>query len=145
MARTGRYLSDADKDRISRAIRGAEKGSAGEVRVHVENKCKGEALDRARVLFDSMRVSETSGDTGVLLYIAVASHKAAVWAGAGLHAAAEPAFWQEVVDEVTGGYRDGDGAAGIVRAVDKIGELLREHMGSADTMGNEVPDKVTTS
>jgi uncharacterized membrane protein len=145
MSPRGRYLSDAEKERISDAIRRAEQGSAGEIRVHIEKRCKGEALDRARSLFGSMCVGDTTGDTGVLLYVAAGSHKAAVWAGQGVHAAAADGFWQDVIDAVTSGYRDGSGADGIVAAVDRVGELLREHMPGEDAAGNELPDEVSTS
>lgn len=140
-----RLLSRSEEARLVDAIRRAERDNRGEVRVHVERRCKGDPLERARELFGSMCAGETSGDTGVLLYVAVASRRAAVWAGRGVHATAGPDFWQGAIDAVADGYRAGDGTRGIEAAIDEIGELLRRHLPGADTAGNELPDKVTTS
>jgi uncharacterized membrane protein len=139
------YLSDEEKVRISDAIRDAEKGSAGEVRVHLEARCRGDALERARALFRALSMRDTRGDTGVLLYVATASHKAAVWAGAGVYPALDPKGWQGVIDTVTDAYRRDEGPAGLVTAIAQIGELLRAHVAGADPSGNELPDEVTTS
>ena len=140
-----RYFTDAEKADVLAAVRRAEFGTSGEVRVHVEARCKGDALDRARALFGSMCMGDTRGDTGVLLYVAARSHKAAVWAGAGVHGAGDEKFWQSVIDRVTAAYRQGAGATGVVAAIDQIGDLLRAHMPGEDTAGNELPDQVSTS
>ena len=140
-----RFLTEAQEAEVVAAIGRAERGNRGEVRVHLERRCKGEPIDRVRELFGSMCAGETSGDTGVLLYVAVASRRAAIWAGRGIHAAAEPGFWQQAVEAVAEGYRSGDGARGIELALDEIGALLREHLPGADVAGNELADQVTTS
>lgn len=140
-----RHFGRVEEAEIVDAIRRAEQGNRGEVRVHVEGACKGEPLDRAKQLFASMCMDETSGDTGVLLYVAVKSKRAAVWAGRGIHAAAADGVWQEAVDAIADGYRAGNGAAGVRAAVDKIGDLLREHVPGPDRAGNELPNEVTTS
>lgn len=128
------------------AIRRAEAGHRGEVLVHLEQRCgKLEALTRAARLFEKLGLRRTAEDTGVLLYVAVADHKVAVYAGRGVHGAALPGFWQEVVDEVAAGFRKGDAIAGLETAVERIGGLLRTAVPGEDARGNELPDRVSQS
>jgi uncharacterized membrane protein len=112
-----RHFSRDQEAELVDAIRRAEQGNRGEVRVHVEATCKTEPLKRAEELFGSMCMDETSGDTGVLLYVATKSRKAAVWAGRGIHGAAADGVWQAAADAIAEGFR----------------------------AGNELPNKVTTS
>lgn len=128
------------------AIRSAEAGNKGEVRVHVEKKLRaGDPLDRAEALYHELGMADTEEDTGVLLYLALDDHKAAVWAGKGIHDAPGEGFWQHVIEEVAEGYRRGDGLRGITRALSEIGDVLREYVPGEDSAGNELPDAVTTS
>ena len=80
--RPGRVLSAAEETRLVAAIRRAEEANRGEVLVHVERRCPGgDALARAAKLFEKLGMRRTATDTGVLLYVAVKDHKAAVFAG----------------------------------------------------------------
>ncbi len=144
--RPKRYLSRTEEDALVAAMERAEQGHRGEVRVHLERRCPGEdALARAGQLFEALEMRATSGDTGVLLYVAVEDRKAAVFAGAGVHGAARPGFWQEVVDAVAAGYRRGEAPQGLVEAVERIGGLLRTAVPGADASGNELPNVVSQS
>jgi uncharacterized membrane protein len=83
--------------------------------------------------------------SGVLLYVAVSDRKAALYAGQGIHGAALPGFWQEVVDELARGFREGQALAGLEAALERIGGLLRTAVPGEDTRGNELPDVVSLS
>ena len=140
-----KFLNEADEQRIVAAMNRAEEGNRGEVRVHLESRCPGDPLQRARALFASLGMARTAADTGVLLYVAHTSRKVAVFAGAGIHAAVAARDWQVLVDEVARACASGNEVAGVCAAVDAIGDLLRTHMGGKDTAGNELPNQVTTS
>jgi uncharacterized membrane protein len=142
--RPRRALSAEQESRLVEAIRRAEAGHRGEVLVHIEQRCREvDALTRAARLFEQLGMRRTTADTGVLLYVAVADRKAAVYAGRGVHGAALPGFWQEVVDEVAAGFRKGDALAGLEAAVERIGGVLRTAVPGEDTAGNELPDQVS--
>lgn len=135
----------ADEQRIVRAIANAERGNRGEVRVHVEPFCRArDPVQRARALYQRLKMSQTRDDTAVLLYVADRSRACAVWSGAGIHAHGGDGFWKSVTDAVASGYKQGKGADGICEALGKIGELLRQHAPGDDTAGNELPNAVTT-
>jgi uncharacterized membrane protein len=143
----GRFQAFAadDEARVVAAITGAEQGNRGEVRVHVEERCRGDALARARAVFAELGMARTQESTGVLLYLAPNERKAAVFAGAGIHGAAGEGFWREVIDAVAKGYAGGTPVDGLEAALERIGAILREHAPGEDRAGNELPDAVTTS
>lgn len=139
-----KYLDAEEEEAVVDAINRAQEGNLGEVRVHIEKRCDhGDgALGRAREKFYKLGMSETDEGTGVLLYVALKDRVTAVYAGPGIHTCCAEAFWEDVTETVARGYKEGRGAEGIVEAVDKIGDLLREHVpGEKDE--NELPEEVT--
>lgn len=134
----------AARRKVERAITEAEIGSRAEIRVHVEARFPGDGpLARARELFHALGMDRTREGTGVLLYVALADRRAAVWAGPGLVGASAPDFWARATALVADGFRAGDGAGGIAAALAAIGELARAAAPGDDAAGNELPDKVT--
>ena len=140
-----KFLTSEQEKVIVAAIARAEEGNRGEVRVHIEKKCKGDALARAAGVFAALGMAETAADTGLLLYIARASRKVAIFAGKGIHEAVEGDTWQELVDRVARSCGQGQQVDGICQAIDTIGELLRQHLPGEDTAGDELPNQVTTA
>lgn len=137
-------LSAADRERIVEAIRDAERGHRGEIRVHVERRCpRADALGRAEELFGALGMNETAEGTAALLYVATDDRVACVWAGPGLFEARAAGFWDDVVDEVAGGFLSGAPARGIRVAVRRIGKLLAEIAPGEDRAGNELSDEVS--
>ena len=138
-------LSDSDRERLVAAISSAETGSRGELRLHIEEDCTGEPLDRARHFFGALGMHQTQDDTGVLLYVSPGSRRVAIYAGTGIHEAAGASLWKEAVSQVAAGFRDGDGLGGIEAALLTVGEAMRRCAPGDDKAGNELPDEVTTS
>jgi uncharacterized membrane protein len=138
-------LTVDDEQRVVRAIANAERDNRGEVRVHLEVKCPtADPTKRARQVYEKLKLHETREDTGVLLYVATGSKVCAVWSGAGLFSRPIEGFWKSVTDVVADRSRAGKLTDGVVDALGKIGELLRQHLPGEDKAGNEVPDAVTT-
>ncbi|MCA9518319.1 MAG: TPM domain-containing protein [Myxococcales bacterium] len=139
-----RHLTREGEARVVAAIGRAEAGNRGEVRVHLESRYPGDGpLGRAAALFVELGMDATRDGTGVLLYVAVDDRKAAVFAGPGVHGAGEAGFWEGVVGEVAAGFARGDRASGLVRAVERVGELLRVACPGEDAAGNELPNTVS--
>ncbi|MCA9537078.1 MAG: TPM domain-containing protein [Myxococcales bacterium] len=137
-------FSELEEQRIVRAIANAERDNRGEVQVHVERRCGGDPLARARALYRLAGLEGTTDDTAVLLYVASLGRVSAVYCGAGVHPRADASFWQGVSDQVAAGYRTGQPADGICAALDQIGALLRTLAPGSDTAGNERSDTLYT-
>lgn len=138
-------LTEEDEQRVVRAIANAERDNRGEVRVHLEVKCPTtDPTRRAQQVYEKLKLDQTREDTGVLLYVATGSKVCAVWSGAGLFGRPIEGFWKSVTELVAERSRAGKLADGLVEALGRIGELLRQHLPGEDKAGNEVPDAVTT-
>jgi uncharacterized membrane protein len=138
-------MDDSERQRLVEAIAAAERGNRGELRLHIEERCEGDALTRARHIFGALKMHETKDDTGVLLYISPTSQKVSIYAGDGVHKAAGETLWSDAVARVAAGFRKDEGVTGIVDALELIGEAMRQCAPGEDTAGNELPDEVTFS
>ena len=138
-------FSEEDQHRLVTAIGAAEDGSRGELRVHIEAECDGDALERARFFFRHFRMEQTRDGTGVLLYISPGGRKTAIFAGKGIHKAVGDALWSSAVKRVADGFRSDNPIGGIESAILLVGEAMRRCAPGHDTAGNELPDEVTLS
>lgn len=137
----GLVLTSADRARITSAIQAAERGHRGEIVVHVEVRCF-DALKRAAKLFHRLGVDRTAEGTGVLLYIATETRRAAVWAGHGVEAGGELSTWRPVFSALEADRHDE--LAGILAAIGALGEVLKLRAAGEDKHGNELGDEVAS-
>lgn len=79
------FFSTAQQKIIVQAIADAEKNTSGEIRVHIDKKCKGEVLDIAADFFKSMKMHETALRNGVLFYLSIEDQKFAILGDKGIH------------------------------------------------------------
>lgn len=139
------FFTRAEADAIVAAIGEAEKRTSGEIRLHLENRCKGgDAYERGRKVFESLGMTRTAQRNGVLIYLATSDRKFAVLGDQGIDAVAGPGFWDDVVALMTESFREDDFAGGITAAVARIGEKLASHFphaGASDV--NELPDDIS--
>lgn len=125
------------------AIERAEKGHRGEIQVFIEARYPGDGpVARAHALFEELGLGATQDGTGVLLYVAAEDRRVAVWAGPGVHGAAEQGFWKDVVAEVAAGFARGDRAGGFERALERVRVLLERAAPGEDRAGNELANRV---
>ena len=68
------FTEELQKQVVS-AIEIAELNTSGEVRVHLDDNCKGAVLDRAAYVFEKLEMHKTEQRNGVLFYLAVQDKK----------------------------------------------------------------------
>ena len=138
-----RLLSREDERRLVSAIRAAERGSSGEVRVHVQGRCAGDPLDEAARVFEALGMTRTAARNGVLVFLAVDDRKLAIVGDRGIHARVGAPFWDELRDRLAAALREGRPADGLVEVVEAIGaELGRGFPRSGDDR-NELADDLS--
>jgi uncharacterized membrane protein len=137
------FLTDEQERRIIRAIANAENRTSGEIRLHIEPHCQGDPLVRAARIFHELGMDETKRQNGVLIYIATDDHKAAVYAGKGIHEQVEDGFWSDVLNIILGHFRKEDYEAGIIEAVSKVGHKLKELFPFRKGDQNELSDEIS--
>ena len=133
-----------DLDAVERAIRAAEQRTSGEIRVAIARSWFwGDARASAERTFRRTGVAATRARNGVLIFVAPGRRQVAVIGDVGIHAKVAPDFWSAVVDRIVAECRRGDLTAGLVAAVELLGNALATAfpIGAADV--NELTDSVT--
>ena len=137
------YFTPQRQQLIVDAIRKAELNTSGEIRVHVDRRCRGDVMRRAISVFKNLGMEKTQRRNGVLLYVAVDSHKTAVVGDEGVNAVVPPHFWNTVIDGVVGDFANGMFAEGICKAVAEVGRALKQHFPYRTDDINELPDDIS--
>jgi uncharacterized membrane protein len=125
------------------AIETAELNTSGEVRVHLDDKCKGEVLDRAAYVFEKLEMHKTEQRNGVLFYLAVQDKKFAILGDAGINQKVSDNFWEEIKSEVISNFKKGDFAGGLSSGIVKAGEQLKAHFPYQEDDVNELDNEIS--
>jgi uncharacterized membrane protein len=138
-----RFLGPDDLDAVARAVGEAEAGTAGEIRVHLDARCPGDAMARAIELFERLGMTRTALRTGVLIYVAVQDRKLAVIGDAGVTARVSGDYWGRLRDTLVAHFREGRPRDGLVAVVREVGETLGRHFPRGRDDRNELSDQVS--
>lgn len=129
---------------IVEAIQAAEAQTSGEIRVHLENRCKqDDPLERAATLFRRLKMHKTDRRNGVLIYLAVRDHRFAILADEGINAVVPEGFWQEIATQMEADFRAGTFLKGLVEGITRIGPKLREFFPGVANDKNELSDEIS--
>lgn len=120
-------ITETDEAQIVAAIQEAEGNTSGEIRVHIEDTCEGEVLDRATQVFAYLHMHQTKLRNGVLFYVAMKSHKFAVLGDAGINKVVPKDFWQEINKTVIADFKQGKYADGLSKGIRMAGEQLKNY------------------
>jgi len=125
------------------AIETAELNTSGEVRVHLDDNCKGDVLDRAAYVFEKLEMHKTEQRNGVLFYLAVQDKKFAILGDAGINQKVPDNFWEEIKTEVISNFKKGDFAKGLSSGIVKAGEQLKAHFPYQEDDVNELENEIS--
>ncbi|MEY3051486.1 MAG: hypothetical protein RLY31_1271 [Bacteroidota bacterium] len=137
------FFSEQEEQRIIDAIRGAERRTAGEIRVHLEKSARGDITEAARRTFHRLGMDRTEQRNGVLIFMVPAQHVFAIWGDEGLHRLVPPHFWEDVRDVMQQHFRQSRFAEGICRGIDLAGEKMAAHFPPVEGDRNELPDEIS--
>jgi uncharacterized membrane protein len=152
--RTRLLFPSSTLDAIEEAIGRAERTHAGEIRFAIETslaplQVASDLAPRVRALdvFGHLRVWDTEGNNGVLIYVQVADRIVEVVADRGLARRVTQAEWEGVCRMMEEHYRAGRFKAGSIAGVDAVGTLLARHFPAESAKqspaGNQLPDRPT--
>ena len=120
-----RLLSTTDDARLIKAIQLAESKTSGEIRVHIEKTCKGDALEQCKKQFTKLNMHQTKDRNGILFFLAIDSKSFAVWGDEGIHQKVSDEFWKSISDCAISYFKQNDYVTGIEKAVELCGEKLK--------------------
>ncbi len=143
MKRARDFFTPEQIDQLKASIQLAEKSTSGELRVHLENRCKGEVLDRAAFVFDELNMQKTIERNGVLIYLAVIDHKFAILGDGGINEKVSNDYWVEMKDQVQKYFLEHEFMDGLTYAIEHVGESLKNHFPIKRGDSNELQDDIT--
>ena len=73
-----KFLTAEQQNAVVEAVRLAEKGTSGEIRIHIDAICDGDPVSRAEHVFLELGMDKTELRNGVLIYLACESRVFAV-------------------------------------------------------------------
>ena len=139
-----RQILNNDEDRrIVEAISQAELNTSGEIKVHIENHCRGNVEERSLVVFNHLKMDETKQRNGVLIYLAVKDHKFAILGDKGINDVVEDNFWNDVKDLMQNQFKEGRFAEGLEQGIMRCGEKLKAYFPYQSDDINEIPDDIS--
>ncbi len=136
------FLDQLDDAKILAAIAEAEARSSGEIRVYVSHQKREDVLAAARRRFLKLGMTKTRQRNAVLIYFAPLTHGFAIWGDVGVHEKCGDALWLEMVGEMTPLLKAGRFSEAVVRAIQRVGEVLAQHFPRRPDDRNELPDQI---
>jgi len=137
------FFSKQEKEEIKAAVKEAELSTSGEIRVHIDNHCKGDVMDRAAWWFARLNMHKTQQRNGVLFYLAVKDQKFAILGDAGINAVTPDDFWDHIKEKMLGQFTEGAFASGLQEGILMAGQALKEHFPYQDGDVNELSDDIS--
>lgn len=136
-------LNREEDHRVVEAIKQAELNTSGEIKVHIENHCKGDVEQRSLVVFNRLKLNETKLRNGVLIYLAAKDHKFAILGDEGINNVVDDGFWNDVKDLMLAHFKEGRFADGLEQGIQRCGEKLKTHFPYQSDDINEIPDEIS--
>ena len=138
-----RFLTAEQQDTVVAAVRLAEKGPSGEIRVHIDGDCTTDPIVRAKEVFEKLGMQKTKLRNGVLLYMACNTRVFAIIGDKGINDIVPEGFWDDVADVMAAEFRQGLFTEGLTKAVELVGEKLKAFFPYQEDDVNEQPDEIS--
>ena len=137
------FFTKEQQEDIRQAIMNAELDTSGEIRVHIENTCNGDALDRALTIFSKLGMEKTASRNGVLIYLAVKNRKFAIIGDAAIHQFVTESFWDSVRNKMMDHFRENQFTEGLIEAITETGKQLKSYFPYQTDDKNELSDEIS--
>ena len=140
---TSSFLSHQQQAAVLAAISDAESQTSGEIRLHLESRCKGDVLNRAAMVFQTLAMHKTALRNGVLFYLATEDRKFGILGDGGINAVVPEGFWNEVKDTVIAGLAAGNPSEGLASGIRLAGQQLSAHFPLEADDRNELSNDIS--
>ncbi|MEI7981242.1 MAG: TPM domain-containing protein [Bacteroidota bacterium] len=137
------FFSPQEQEEIKEAIMSAELDTSGEIRVHVENSCSGDVMDRTAFVFKQLGMNKTALRNGVLIYLAIKNRRFAIIGDKGIHAVVPENFWDDIKSDMLEHFRNDRFKDGLVQAILNAGIHLKKNFPRAKNDINELSDEIS--
>lgn len=128
---------------IQKAIADAELNTSGEIRVHLDDTCKEDILDKAANVFHGLKMDATELRNGVLFYMAVDDHKFAIIGDKGINEKVPADFWDHIKETMLLHFKKGEFTEGLCIGISMAGEKLKAQFPFQSDDSNELSNDMT--
>jgi len=139
---TQKFFTDSQQQAIIKSIENAELNTSGEIRLHVEDTCKINPVERAIEIFEKLEMHKTELRNGVLFYLATKDKKIAVIGDKGINDIVTENFWDDVKNEIINQFKNNLFSEGICKGIEMAGEKLKMHfpfqVGDTNELSNDI-------
>lgn len=136
------FLTAEDEAEIIEAIRNAEAQTSGEIRVHIESKCKNDPFEHALELFHELKMDNTKLQNGVLIYVAVDLRQFVIYGDKGINDVVPVGFWDSTRDAMLAHFKKGHYKDGLVKGIEEAGKMLSKYFpweyGNTNELSNDI-------
>lgn len=143
-----RALSYAALKRIEAAIKASETRHCGEIRFAVEGALeflpvlRGLApRERALEVFSLLRVWDTEGNSGVLIYVQLVDRDIEIVADRGIATRIGQPEWDAICHRMEDAFKEARYEDGVLTGIAEVSELLARHFPAGAGNPDELPDR----
>ena len=138
-----KFFTSEQQNSIKQAIAAAELNTSGEVRVHIDDTCKEDVLDKAANMFHQLKMDKTALRNGVLFYLAVTDHKFAILGDKGINEKVPVDFWDNIKEVMLSHFKKQEFTEGLCKGIEMAGEKLKSHFPLQTNDTNELNNEVS--
>ena len=138
-----KFFTSEQQNSIKQALAAAELNTSGEVRVHIDDTCKEDVLDKAANMFHQLKMDKTALRNGVLFYLAVTDHKFAILGDKGINEKVPTDFWDNIKDVMLDHFKKQQFTEGLCKGIEMAGEKLKSHFPLQTNDTNELNNEVS--
>lgn len=138
-----RPFSSKKEKLILAAIAEAEEKCSGEIRVHIDEYCKGDPVFKAQNMFFHLEMDNTHLHNGVLIYVALRDHKFSIIGDSGINEKVPDDFWNETKEQMLIHFKRNDYTTAVVAGIQSAGEQLKAFFPADDSRGNELTNDIS--
>lgn len=147
------FLTPEETVKINELIAGAEKTTAGEIKLLVVRKSTWMSLSslklriaaarkRAKREFVELGLQHAQKGTGILIMISLKERVVVVESGKALEGKLSQDTWERLRDMIINGIASGKRMEGICSAIGEAGRILTEHFPSGPDDSNEISNEI---
>lgn len=136
-------FTEQQQQQVQDAIAQAELNTSGEIRVHIDKRCKEEPMKMAIAVFEKLGMHKTEQRNAVLFYLAIDDKKLAILGDKGINEAVPTNFWDEIRDLMVSHFKKGEFTEGLSKGIVMAGEQLKTAFPYQSDDTNELSNELT--
>lgn len=136
-------FTEQQQKQVQDAIAHAELNTSGEIRVHIDKRCKEEPMKMAIAVFEKLGMHKTEQRNAVLFYLAMDDKKLAILGDKGINEAVPTNFWDEIRDLMVSHFKKGEFTEGLSKGIVMAGAQLKTAFPYQSDDTNELSNEIT--